>query len=87
MASSAYGLQQGKQMSGPLHFDALIHAFHAVLDHLPDTRRGKNTQYAIKYASYNVAKRLVEFDFSCSIPRAGIVRLLRRSEYVRYFGA
>ncbi len=38
-------------MAGPLHFDALVQAFHAVLDHLPDTRRGKNTQYAIKDAA------------------------------------
>ncbi len=38
-------------MSDPLHFDALVHAFHAVLDQLPDTRRGKNTQYAIKDAA------------------------------------
>ena len=38
-------------MSRPLHFDALIPAFHAVLDHLPDIRRGTNTQYAIKDAA------------------------------------
>ncbi len=38
-------------MSDPLHFDALVHAFHTVLDHLPDTRRGKNTQYAVKDAA------------------------------------
>ncbi len=38
-------------MSDPLHFDALVPAFHTVLDHLPDTRRGKNTQYAIKDAA------------------------------------
>ena len=38
-------------MSDPLRFDALVHAFHAVLDQLPDTHRGKNTQYAIKDAA------------------------------------
>ena len=38
-------------MSDPLRFDALVHAFHALLDQLPDTRRGKNSQYAIKDAA------------------------------------
>jgi hypothetical protein len=38
-------------MSTLLHFDALVSAFHTVLDQLPDTRRGKNTQYAIKDAA------------------------------------
>jgi len=38
-------------MAGPLAFDALVHTFHTLLDHLPDTRRGKNTQYAIKDAA------------------------------------
>ena len=38
-------------MPNPLCFDALVHAFHAVLDRLPDTRRGKHTQYAIKDAA------------------------------------
>jgi hypothetical protein len=38
-------------MADPLHFDALVQAFHVVLDHLPDTRRGKNTTYAIKDAA------------------------------------
>ena len=38
-------------MTNPLGFDALVHAFHAVLDRLPDTRRGKNIQYAIKDAA------------------------------------
>ncbi len=38
-------------MTNPLGFDALVHAFHAVLDRLPDIRRGKNRQYAIKDAA------------------------------------
>ncbi len=38
-------------MANPLGFDALVHTFHALLDQLPDARRGKNTQYAIKDAA------------------------------------
>lgn len=38
-------------MTDPLRFDDLVHTFHALLDQLPDTRRGKNTQYAIKDAA------------------------------------
>jgi hypothetical protein len=38
-------------MAGPLDFEALTHAFHRVLDHLPDTRRGKNISYAVKDAA------------------------------------
>ena len=38
-------------MADSLRFDALVHAFHTVLDRLPDTRRGKNIQYAIKDAA------------------------------------
>ncbi len=38
-------------MSRQLDFATLVHAFHAVLDQLPETRRGKNTQYAIKDAA------------------------------------
>ncbi len=38
-------------MSNPLSFDALVHAFHVVLEQLPDVRRGKNTIYAIKDAA------------------------------------
>ena len=38
-------------MADPLRFAALVHTFHALLDQVPDTRRGKNTQYAIKDAA------------------------------------
>ncbi len=38
-------------MTGPLGFDALVQAFHQVLDHLPDARRGKNMTYTIKDAA------------------------------------
>lgn len=38
-------------MADPLRFDALVHALHTVLDQLPDARRGKNIQYAIKDAA------------------------------------
>jgi hypothetical protein len=38
-------------MPSPLKFDALVQAFHMVLDQLPDARRGKNIQYAIKDAA------------------------------------
>jgi hypothetical protein len=37
-------------MVDPLRFDALVHALHDLLAHLPDPRRGKNTQYEIKDA-------------------------------------
>src|SRR5919202_1616884 len=38
-------------MASPLSFDVLVQAFHQVLDHLPDTRRGKNSTYTIKDAA------------------------------------
>ena len=38
-------------MADPLRFDALVDTVHEVLDQLPDTRRGKNIQYAIKDAA------------------------------------
>ena len=38
-------------MADPLRFDALVHAFPALLDQLPDTRRGKHIQYVIKDAA------------------------------------
>jgi hypothetical protein len=38
-------------MPSPLSFDVLVQAFHVLLDHLPDTRRGKNMTYALKDAA------------------------------------
>ena len=38
-------------MINALRFDALVQAFHEVLDRLPDRRRGKNIQFAIKDAA------------------------------------
>jgi hypothetical protein len=38
-------------MAGPLGFDMLVAALHRLLDRLPDTRRGKNTQYTITDAA------------------------------------
>lgn len=38
-------------MDESLRFPALIERFHHLLDQLPDTRRGKNTQYSIKDAA------------------------------------
>lgn len=37
-------------MVDPLRFDALVQAFHRVLDHLPDTRRGNHLTYTLKDA-------------------------------------
>src|SRR5919199_6680459 len=41
----------GGSMINALRFDALVQAFHAVLDRLPDRRRGKHIQFAIKDAA------------------------------------
>src|SRR6476619_3188430 len=38
-------------MAGPLDFEALTQAFHRVLAHLPDPRRGKNISYTVKDAA------------------------------------
>ena len=38
-------------MAGPLGFDMLVAALHRLLDRLPDTRRGKNTQFTITDAA------------------------------------
>jgi hypothetical protein len=38
-------------MASPLSFDVLVQVFQQVLDHLPDTRRGKNSTYTIKDAA------------------------------------
>jgi hypothetical protein len=38
-------------MANPLAFDTLVQTFHDQLDLLPDSRRGKNTQYSIKDAA------------------------------------
>jgi hypothetical protein len=35
-------------MANPLGFDSLVHALHAILDRLPDRRRGKNIQYSLR---------------------------------------
>ncbi len=44
-------LHDGAAMANPLGFDALVQSFHDQLDHLPDTRRGKNIQFSIKDAA------------------------------------
>ncbi len=37
-------------MVDPLRFDALVQAFHRLLDHLPDTRRGNHLTSTLKDA-------------------------------------